>query len=630
MLKLIYGALLWNFALSSWAQPTVSAYTLTKIADNRPDSPFAAFRLLGHALNGDVLFGARTKTGISELYIAKGTSLTKILDDTGELLTVGFAALNSTGGVVISAQLDDGTQGVYRIRDGKLIPLYSSRTDSFGIFIRPAINEAGAVCYTVRPSPYGALDGGTKIYLSAADSPLLIADQAINLQGFSSSHCDLNARNQVAFIATSLFAGGALFRWDGAQFQNVVGAQQGFLGATEGPSINNAGDIGYRFFDLTTGFRLRIARVGVVVPGELALQTSTPMLGSYKYADYLQLNNQGLAAFFGSAHSGPAAGFYTIANGTTARRIAAGDAAFGSTIKGFSAPQHRYLDEAGRISIHYSLENGEEGIAVTSGPPSSPAIAPNGLLNAASYALAGQPGHAVSPGALVVIYGTSLSSGTYYPTSAVAPESLGDTSVTIGGIAARLIAATPSALYALVPYNLTGSEAVVRVKTQAGESAPITIQLTPTSPAIYTVNQQGTGQAVVVLANTANLAAPVGTAAGARPARAGETLTIYATGLGVVSPSIGPGVNSCDPAGICNPDFSNVTIRRAISTPTIEIGGAAIPAGNVTFAGLAPTFVGLYQINFVLPASTSKGGAVPIVVRQGNTSSRSGVTIAIE
>jgi uncharacterized protein (TIGR03437 family) len=631
MRSVILSLLCWNLTLAAWAQSGPSAYSIAKIADNRPASPYAAFRLLGHALNGDILFGARTKAGISELYIARGTSLTKIIDDTGELLTVGFAALNSSGGVVLSAQLDDGTQGVYRVRDGKLIPLYSSRTDGYGIFIRPAINEAGAVCYTVQPMPFGALGTGTKVYFSSADTPVVIADQTANLQGNSSSQCDLNGRNQVAFIASSLFGGGALIRWDGGQFQNVVGNNQGFQGATEGPSINNTGDIGYRFFDLSIGFRLRLARPGTVVPIDLALETSTPLAGSFKYADYLQLNNQGSAAFFASGHAGaPAAGFYTSANGITTRRIAVGDAAFGSTLKGFSAPQHRYLDDAGRISIHYSLDNGEEGIAVTSGPPAPPAIAPNGLLNAASYALAGQPGHAVSPGALVVIYGTNLSSGTYFPTSAVAPEALGDTSVSIGGIAARLVAATPTAVYALVPYNLTGSDAIVRVRTQVGESGPITIQLTPTSPAIYTFNQQGSGQGIVVLANTASLAAPAGATAGSRPARAGETLTVYATGLGAVSPSIGPGVNSCDPSGVCNPDYSNVVLRRAINTPTIEIGGAAIPPSNITFAGLAPTFVGLYQINFALPTNTVKGAAVPIVVRQGNTSSRSGVTIAIE
>lgn len=87
-------------------------------------------------------------------------------------------------------------------------------------------------------------------------------------------------------------------------------------------------------------------------------------------------------------------------------------------------------------------------------------------------------------------------------------------------------------------------------------------------------------------------------------------------------------MNSCD--GVCAPDLSNLTLRRVITAPAVEIGGVRAPPENVLFAGLAPQFVGLYQINLTLPMDVPVGDAVPVVIRQGAGSSRADVMIAIE
>ena len=67
-----------------------------------------------------------------------------------------------------------------------------------------------------------------------------------------------------------------------------------------------------------------------------------------------------------------------------------------------------------------------------------------------------------------------------------------------------------------------------------------------------------------------------------------------------------------------------------LPTPSVLIGGTRIPAANVLFAGLAPQFVGLYQVNFTLPAGTAKGNAVAVVLEQGAARSRTDVTMAIQ
>jgi len=67
-----------------------------------------------------------------------------------------------------------------------------------------------------------------------------------------------------------------------------------------------------------------------------------------------------------------------------------------------------------------------------------------------------------------------------------------------------------------------------------GTDQHIKVQLKPFAPALFTANAQGTGQASTVIAGTATLAAPAGAFSGSRPAKPGEFLSIYCTGLGDV------------------------------------------------------------------------------------------------
>src|SRR5206468_4331368 len=77
------------------------------------------------------------------------------------------------------------------------------------------------------------------------------------------------------------------------------------------------------------------------------------------------------------------------------------------------------------------------------------------------------------------------------------------------------------------------------------------------------------------------------------PATAGETLEIYGLGLGVTDPMVEAGVAS--PAS---------PPARALQTPGLQIGGRD---AVVVFAGLAPGFAGVYQVNAIVPAGLSPG-----------------------
>jgi uncharacterized protein (TIGR03437 family) len=102
---------------------------------------------------------------------------------------------------------------------------------------------------------------------------------------------------------------------------------------------------------------------------------------------------------------------------------------------------------------------------------------------------------------------------------------------------------------------------------------------------------------------------------GSRPAHAGEYVSLYCTGLGSVTNTPYESYPALsDPFSIT--DF----------TPTVTIGGA--PA-TVVFSGLAPGFVGLYQVNVQVPTGLTGGNALPVVLTIDGVVSNT-ATIAVE
>ena len=80
----------------------------------------------------------------------------------------------------------------------------------------------------------------------------------------------------------------------------------------------------------------------------------------------------------------------------------------------------------------------------------------------------------------------------------------------------------------------------------------------------------------------------------ANPAKRGETVLVFLTGLGSVSPAIADGA-----VAPVNP------LSKTTGAMNIFVGGQFVT--NISFAGLAPTLAGLYQLNFVIPSGTPSG-----------------------
>ena len=120
-------------------------------------------------------------------------------------------------------------------------------------------------------------------------------------------------------------------------------------------------------------------------------------------------------------------------------------------------------------------------------------------------------------------------------------------------------------------------------------TAPQNYLIAPAQPGIFIAGE-----------NAAILDASFQLVTAQNPARPGDTIQIFATGLGETDPEVGSG----EPA----PPFSTVS-----NPVTVTIGGIE---AAVAFQGLAPGFVGLYQVNVVVPSGVAPGDAVPLVLTQ--------------
>jgi uncharacterized protein (TIGR03437 family) len=144
----------------------------------------------------------------------------------------------------------------------------------------------------------------------------------------------------------------------------------------------------------------------------------------------------------------------------------------------------------------------------------------------------------------------------------------------------------------------------------------VSVPLAEFSPGLYTATGTGSGQGAILIDGTATLAAPVSGPFAGQPARRGtDYIDIYATGLGPVTNQPSSGA----PASASSLSWTTATV-------TVTIGG--VPA-TPSFSGLAPGWVGLYQVNVQVPANAPVGDAVPVALSMGGVASNQ-VTMAVQ
>jgi minor extracellular serine protease Vpr len=236
-----------------------------------------------------------------------------------------------------------------------------------------------------------------------------------------------------------------------------------------------------------------------------------------------------------------------------------------------------------------------------------PSVVPGGVLNAASFAKnsSGQ-GTAVAPGSLISIFGTGLGTSQADADTVPFSTSLGGVSVTFNNVAAPLRDVIPSAnlvnaqlpFEALAAGQATGSVSMV-VSVNNVPLAPQVVPLAAQAPGVFSI-PPGVGIAVMVNLTDGSVAGPTNANIGltTHPIPRGTFAFFYATGLGAMSPPVEDGT-----AGA-----SGITYN-AINVPQVMIGGVA---AQVLFAGQAPGFPGVYQVNIQIPANAPTGDGISV------------------
>ena len=235
------------------------------------------------------------------------------------------------------------------------------------------------------------------------------------------------------------------------------------------------------------------------------------------------------------------------------------------------------------------------------------------VVNDASGLPQGLPGSGIAQGSLFLILGTNLGPSTGVVASSFQNTTLANSSVsvTVGSttVSALMYYTSYSQITALLPSSTPTGSGSVTVTYSGNASATYAITVATSSFGIYTLAANGQGNAIVTQPDYSIVSSVPGTGAlgGGGPytysgaANAGDTLTIWGTGLGPVS--------GADQSG------AGLGVNMPSIGAQVLVGG--VPA-TVTFQGRG-CCIGEDQINFTVPAGTPTGCAVPLAVQIGST-----------
>ena len=229
------------------------------------------------------------------------------------------------------------------------------------------------------------------------------------------------------------------------------------------------------------------------------------------------------------------------------------------------------------------------------------------IVNAANFQAGG-----VAPRTLVSIFGVNLGpqDGQGFELTPDGRNVRMGTGVRVlfDGVPAAVLYSQASQVNAILPRE-AGLRRSVQVTVDNGGlvSPPVPLEITGTSPAVFTLTGTGSGAAAAL-----NSDATVNTPGNA--AARGAAVSFYLTGLGDLNPPPGDGE-------VLTRNNYGLTVNVSVT-----VGGQDCPVG---YAGAAPGFVvGVYQVNCQLPMGIATG-AQAVVVRASGQPSAGAVTLSV-
>ncbi len=270
----------------------------------------------------------------------------------------------------------------------------------------------------------------------------------------------------------------------------------------------------------------------------------------------------------------------------------------------------------GSVAIATNAANGTINVPVNFEvvAKGAPLIYYQGVLDNATFT----PGDTVSQGDIMVVKGEQFSfSPLTLGKAAPLDTTVGGATVLVNGTPAPMYYSSYGQLAFQMPVNTALGTAQIQVQREGQKSNTATVTVADRAPRLLRIGTTSYG----AIQNAADFSIPMPTGAIpgvlTHPAKPGDTLLIYGIGMGPTSPAVATG----DPAPGA-PPFASLTV-----TPMVVFGSsiAGIPA-TPFFAGLAPGFAGLYQLNVTIPLDVTKG-TVDVTVGFGTSASN---TVQIE
>jgi uncharacterized protein (TIGR03437 family) len=229
------------------------------------------------------------------------------------------------------------------------------------------------------------------------------------------------------------------------------------------------------------------------------------------------------------------------------------------------------------------------------------------VVNAASFT-----NSAVAPGELIAIYGNvigpSAPAGLALDPSGKVATSLGGITVSFDGNLAPLLYASSGQINAIVPFEIAGqSTTAMSVSAPGGATFTVTLPVSTAAPAIFMISASGQG---------AILNSDLSVNSAGNPAARGTSISIYATGTGLLNPMVADGTI-----------VAGANLPSSASPVTVTIGDQAATVG---YQGAAPGLAaGVMQINAQVPTGVTPGNAVPVTISVGTSAALNTVTMAV-
>ena len=206
---------------------------------------------------------------------------------------------------------------------------------------------------------------------------------------------------------------------------------------------------------------------------------------------------------------------------------------------------------------------------------------------------------AIGIGGVATVFGDNFADRLLFAGAVPLPRELGGVQVIVDGLAAPLFSLNRTQINFQIPLETIAGPTNIQVYSAGGLSPSIVADVRLLAPQIFSyARPDGVVDPVIAHAD-GSLVTPE------NPARPGETVIVYLTGMALVNNL--PGTGEAGPAG---------PLATSLIPAEASAGGIA---GTTTFAGLAPGFVGVLQVNIRLPDNLARGARVDFSIRFGNT-----------